>query len=97
LGFWKALLKVYPETRHQRCWVHKTANIFTALPKSAHSEVKAALHEIWMSATREEAHKAYRRALVRFESKYSGAMCRLRKDRDELPALYDFPAEYRFI
>ena len=94
LGFWKALSKSYPETRHQRCWVHKTANILSALPKSAQPKVKAALHEIWMAATCEEAHKAYDRALVRFESKYPGAMARLRKDRDELLAFYDFPAEH---
>jgi len=94
LGFWKALSKIYPETRQQRCWVHKTANILTALPKSVQPKVKAALHEIWMAATREEAHKAYDRALVRFESKYPGAMSRLRKDRDELLAFYDFPAEH---
>lgn len=94
LGFWKALSKIYPETRHQRCWVHKTANILTVLPKSVQPKVKSALHEIWMAATREEAHKAYDRALARFESKYPGAMARLRKDRDELLAFYDFPAEH---
>jgi len=94
LGFWKALSKIYPETRHQRCWVHKTANILTALPKSVQPKVKVALHEIWMAATREEAHKAYDRTLARFESKYPGAMARLRKDRDELLAFYDFPAEH---
>ena len=94
LGFWKALSKIYPETRHQRCWVHKTANILTALPKSVQPKVKAALHELWMAATREEAHKAHDRALVRFQSKYPGAMSRLRKDRDELLVFYDFPAEH---
>lgn len=25
LGFWNALYEVFPDTRHQRCWVHKTA------------------------------------------------------------------------
>jgi len=94
LGFWKALAKCYPDTRHQRCWVHKTANILSALPKSVQPKVKAALHEIWMAATRDEAHKAFDRALVRFESKYPGAMERLRKDREELLAFYDFPAEH---
>ena len=93
LGFWKALAKCYPDTRHQRCWVHKTANILSALPKSVQPKVKAALHEIWMAETRDDAHKAFDRALVRFESKYPGAMERLRKDREELLAFYDFPAE----
>ena len=94
LGFWKALAKCYPDTRHQRCWVHKTANILSALPKSVQPKVKAALHEIWMAETQDEAHKAFDRALVRFESKYPGAMERLRKDREELLAFYDFPAEH---
>ncbi|MBB09561.1 IS256 family transposase [Alcanivorax sp. S6407] len=94
LGFWKALAKCYPDTRHQRCWVHKSANILSALPKSVQPKVKAALHEIWMAETQDEAHKAFDRALVRFESKYPGAMERLRKDREELLAFYDFPAEH---
>src|SRR5690554_5512080 len=93
LGFWKALAKCYPDTRHQRCWVHKTANILSALPKSVQPKVKAALHDIWMAETQDDAHKAFDRALVRFESKYPGAMERLRKDREELLAFYDFPAE----
>lgn len=95
LGFWKALAKCYPDTRHQRCWVHKTANILSALPKSVQPKVKAALHDIWMAETQDDAHKAFDRALVRFESKYPGAMERLRKDREELLAFYDFPAEHR--
>jgi transposase-like protein len=94
LGFWKALAKCYPDTRHQRCWVHKTANIMSALPKSVQPKVKAALHDIWMAETQDDAHKAFDRALVRFESKYPGAMERLRKDREELLAFYDFPAEH---
>lgn len=94
LGFWKALAKCYPDTRHQRCWVHKTANILNALPKPVQPKVKAALHEIWMAETRDEAHKAFNRALVRFEAKYPGAMARLRKDREALLAFYDFPAEH---
>jgi len=74
--------------------VHKTANILSALPKSVQPKVKAALHDIWMAETQDEAHKAFDRALVRFESKYPGAMERLRKDREELLAFYDFPAEH---
>jgi transposase-like protein len=74
--------------------VHKTANILTAVPKSVQPKVKAALHEIWMAETRADAHKAFDRTLVRFESKYPGAMERLRKDREELLAFYDFPAEH---
>ena len=54
LGFWKALSKIYPATAHQRCWVHKTANVLNKLPKSVQPKVKADLHEIWMAETREQ-------------------------------------------
>ena len=94
LGFWQALAKCYPDTVHQRCWVHKTANVLAALPKSVHPKVKDALHEIWMAETRDDAHKAFDRILVRFEAKYPKAMAKLTKDRDELLAFYDFPAEH---
>ncbi len=70
LGFWKALSKVYPGTEHQRCWVHKTANVLNKLPKSVQPKVKAELHEIWMAETREDADRAFDRTLKRFEAKY---------------------------
>ncbi|MEN5315659.1 IS256 family transposase [Pseudomonas koreensis] len=94
LGFWQALGKCYPDAVHQRCWVHKTANVLAALPKSVHPKGKDALHEIWMSETRDEAHTAFDRILVRFEAKYPKAMQKLKKDREELLAFYDFPAEH---
>jgi putative transposase len=61
LGFWLALAKVFPSTRQQRCWVHKTANVLDKLPKSQQPAAKAMLHEIWMAATREDATKAFDR------------------------------------
>lgn len=94
LGFWQALGKCYPDTVHQRCWVHKTANVLAALPKSVHPKAKDALHEIWMAETRDEAHTAFERILVRFDAKYPKAMQKLKKDREELLAFYDFPAEH---
>jgi transposase-like protein len=94
LGFWKALAKLYPETKHQRCWVHKTANVLEKLPKTVQPKVKAALHEIWMAETREDAHTAFDQALKRFAPKYPRAMDCLAKDRDALLAFYDFPAEH---
>ncbi|MFB9145358.1 IS256 family transposase [Halomonas alkalicola] len=94
MGFWAALSKVYPETDHQRCWVHKTANILNKLPKSVQPKVKADLHEIWMAETRDEAHKAFDRTVKRFEAKYPRAMECLAKDREELLAFYDYPAEH---
>ena len=94
LGFWNAISKVYPDTRHQRCWVHKTANVLNKLPKSVQPKVKAALHEIWMASTRKEAYKAFDNTLELFTPKYPKAMECLSKDRDELLAFYDFPAEH---
>jgi putative transposase len=94
LGFWNALSKVYPDSRHQRCWVHKTANILNKLPKSVQPKVKAALHEIWMASTRKDAYKAFDNTLELFSAKYPKAMECLIKDREDLLAFYDFPAEH---
>ena len=74
LGFWKALSKCYPDTRHQRCWVHKTANVLNKVPKAVQPKIKAALREISMAETRESARKAFDEALLRFGVKYPGAM-----------------------
>jgi len=71
LGFWKAMSKVFPQARHQRCWVHKTANILNKVPKSVRSKFKKALHEIWMALTREEAYEAFDRCIARFRGQVS--------------------------
>jgi len=94
LGFWNALNKVYPSCEHQRCWVHKTANVLNKVPKSVQPKIKAALHEIWMAETKKDANKAFDNAIERFESKYAKAMGCLKKDRVEMLAFYDFPAEH---
>ena len=94
LGFWNALNKVYPSCEHQRCWVHKTANVLNKVPKSVQPKIKAALHEIWMAETKEDANKAFDNAIERFEAKYAKAMGCLKKDRVEMLAFYDFPAEH---
>lgn len=92
LGFWNAINKVYPQTRHQRCWVHKTANVMNKLPKSVQPKVKEALHDIWMADTREDAYKAFDSAIKRFSDKYPGAMNCLVKDKEHMLAFYDYPA-----
>ncbi|MCB9890660.1 MAG: IS256 family transposase [Planctomycetes bacterium] len=94
LGFWKALAEVYPQTRGQRCWVHKTANVLNKLPKRKQEAAKAALHQIWMADTRDDAHQAFDRFVAKYEAKYSSAVECLDKDRDELLAFYDFPAQH---
>jgi len=92
LGFWNAISKVYPQTRHQRCWVHKTANVLNKLPKSVQPKVKEALHDIWMADTRKAAYKAFDAAVNRFGDKYPKAMECLTKDKEQMLAFYDFPA-----
>lgn len=94
LGFWKALRKVFPKTREQRCWTHKTANILNKFPKSLQEKAKAALHEIWMAETREAAHSAFNRFVEMYGAKYPQAVKCLTKDRSELMTFYDFPAEH---
>lgn len=93
LGFWAALPKVFPETRPQRCWVHKTANVLNKLPKSVQPRAKDDLHQIWMAETRADAGQAFDAFLEKYRAKYPGACECLQKDREELLAFYDFPAE----
>jgi transposase-like protein len=94
LGFWLALAKVFPSTRQQRCWVHKTMNVLDKLPKNKQPAAKAMLHEIWMSAKRADAIKAFDRFLEVYAAKWPRATDCLAKDRAELLAFYDFPAEH---
>jgi putative transposase len=94
LGFWKALAQVFPNTRVQRCWVHKTANVLNNLPKSQQPKAKSALHEIYMAETKDEAQTAFDRFIKTYDAKYSKAVECLSKDRDALLAFYDFPAEH---
>jgi putative transposase len=94
LGFWKALRQVYPKTREQRCWVHKTANVLDKLPKRLQPEAKQKLHEIWMADTRQHAGEAFDLFVQTYEAKYAKAVECLTKDREVLLAFYDFPAEH---
>lgn len=94
LGFWKALGEVWPKTREQRCWVHKTANVLNRLPKSQHAKAKRALQAIWMAETKTEADAAFDAFIEIYEVKYDKAAECLEKDREALLAFYDFPAEH---
>lgn len=94
LGFWKALPKVFPTTRSQRCWVHKTANVLDKLPKRLQPRAKEAIHAIWMADTRQAANQAFDSFLETYGAKYPKACECLAKDREELLAFYDFPAEH---
>jgi putative transposase len=94
LGFWNAVVKVFPETRAQRCWVHKTGNVLNKMPKSQHGAAKAALQEIWMASSLADAKAAMKSFERIYGAKYPKAVACLMKDEDELLAFYDFPAEH---
>jgi putative transposase len=94
LGFWKALKQVYPATKPQRCWVHKTVNVLDKLPKGQQPSAKSLLHEIWMAATKADAVKAMGRFVATYQAKYPKATECLLKDQEELLAFYDLPAEH---
>ncbi len=94
LGFWKALRQVFPSTKEQRCWVHKTANVLDKLPKAQQPKAKAMLHDIWQAATKAEAEKAFALFVATWQAKYSKATDCLVKDREALLVFYDFPAEH---
>jgi transposase-like protein len=94
LGFWAALRKVFGETREQRCWVHKTANVLNDIHKGRQAKAKSMLHDIWMAATKADAEKAFDLFIATWQAKYPKAAECLAKDRDVLLTFYDFPAEH---
>ena len=94
LGFWAALRKVFPETKEQRCWVHKTANVLNKMPKSVQPKAKGDIHEIWQAETKADAEQAFDHFLEKYDAKYQKACECLRKDREQLLTFYDFPAEH---
>ncbi len=94
LGFWGALREVFPETREQRCWFHKIANVLSALPKSAHPGAKKALAEIWNAEDRDHARRAVAAFKLAYGAKFAKAVAKVTDDLDELLAFYDYPAEH---
>ena len=94
LGFWSAVRDVFPETRHQRDWVHKTANVLDALPKSAHGRAKKAIKEITEAENKAEAHKAVKEFKQEFGVKWPKAAVKIVEDKEALLAYYDYPAEH---
>jgi putative transposase len=94
LGFWKAIEEVFPSTRHQRCWVHKTANVLNKVALSVQINMKADLREIYGAPTRATADTAIDVFADKYRAKYDKAVACLTKDRDTLLAFFDFPAEH---
>jgi transposase-like protein len=94
LGFWKALREVFPETREQRCWVHKTANVLDALPKSAQPAAKNAIADIYNAEDKDQAKAAIKMFAKQYSAKYPKAVAKIVDDEDVLLAFYDYPAEH---
>jgi transposase-like protein len=94
LGFWKALDEVFPGTRHQRCWVHKTVNVLDKVPLSVQANMKKDLREVYWAPNRAAAEAAIDVFAEKYRAKYGRAVECLAKDRDALLAFYDFPAEH---
>jgi transposase-like protein len=94
LGFWGALREVFPETKEQRCWFHKIANVLAALPKSAHPGAKKALAEIWNAEDRDYARRAAAAFKLAYGAKFGKAVAKITDDLDELLRFYDYPAEH---
>lgn len=89
LGFWNAIDEIYPDTRHQRCWVHKTANVLNKVPKAMQVSVKKALQEIWMADSRQAANIAFDAFIETYEAKYPKTAECLLRDQHELLSFYD--------
>ena len=94
LGFWKALQEVFGETRAQRCWVHKMNNILNKMPKGIQGKAKQHLQDIWMTEVKADAEAAFDLFLKTYQNKYPKACECLEKDREQMLAFYDFPAEH---
>jgi len=94
LGFWGAVDEVFPGVKHQRCWVHKTANVLDKLPRGVQSKAKAMLHEMYQAERKEQALKAYELFIASFKDKYPKAVECLEKDEEALFTFYEFPAAH---
>ena len=94
LGFWVALREVFPATREQRCWFHKTGNVLAALPKSAHPGAKKALAQIWNAEDKPHALAAVGAFEAAYGAEFANAVAKITDDLKELLAFYDYPAEH---
>lgn len=94
LGFWAAVAAVWPETREQRCWVHRLANVLDKLPRRLQRKAKQALHAIMDAPTRADAETGVAAFAAEYDAKYPKAVASLRRDQAQLLTFYDFPAEH---
>ncbi len=91
LGFGGGLREVFLETREQRCWFHKTGNVLSALPKSAHPAAKKALAEIWGADDKAHTQAGEKMFADLFGAKFPKAVAKVTTNLDQLLAVYDYP------
>ena len=91
-GFWAAVGEVWPETKEQRCWVHKTANVLDKMPKSVQAKAKKRIHDIYLAETKKEAEDSWAKFFELYDDKYPKACACLAKDKEVLLSFYSFPA-----
>ena len=94
LGFWSALREVWPESKEQRCWVHRTANVLDKFPKRLQPRAKSQIHEIFKAETKEIAEEQVDRFVKEYEDRYPKAVASLLRDRETMLTFYDFPAAH---
>src|SRR5262249_24368855 len=93
-GFWQAIEEAWPNTRGQRCWGHKTANVLNKMPKNQQPKTKRAPQGSWIAETKHDALAPFDVFPETWGVKYDKAVECLIKDRDSLLSFYDFPAEH---
>jgi len=94
MGFWNALDRTFPGTKHQRCWVHKVKNVLNCFPKQMAPAVKSDLDDIQHAGTRVEAEAALTVFSEKYGIKYPKGVGCMTKDKDAMLAFFDFPAEH---
>lgn len=94
LGFWAAVREVWPETREQRCWVHRLANVLDKLPRSIQPKAKQLLHDMMNAATEETCEELKNQLVDEYDAKYPKAVASLQRDWEKLITHFDFPAEH---
>jgi putative transposase len=94
LGLWRALREVFPQTREQKCWVHKVRNVLGALPQSVHVGARRALNEIILAEDLEHARAAIETFATDYGTKWPKAVAKVTDDQDALLTFFEYPAEH---
>ena len=94
LGLWSCVreLELFKETKEQRCWFHKMANVLNILPKRVHGQAKSLLKEMMMAPSKAEADRQLAIFHNAFADKYEKACICLSRDWEPLTNFFNFPA-----